>query len=106
MGDSNFSDIEDEGSSDDSAFLFSAPAALADGAAVVPTITATAAGAHRLQVTEATTPTLAPSEPITSVSNGRPLSTAGTSHQGIAPALAPGETIASIRLSWSPSPCS
>ena len=60
----------------------------------------------------ATTPTLAPgdpvasvsdgrtvralSEPITFVSDGRPLFTAGTSHQGVAPTLAPGEPIASV----------
>ena len=45
MGDLNFSDIEDEDSSDDSAFHFSAPAALADDAAMIPATTAaTAAG--------------------------------------------------------------
>ena len=59
----------------------------------------------------ATTPALAPGDPIASVSDGRtvralrkpitfvsddrPLFTAGTSHQGVAPTLAPGEPIAS-----------
>ena len=43
MEESNFSDIEDEGSSDDSVFHFSAPAALADGPAVVPATTAATA---------------------------------------------------------------
>ena len=153
MGDSKFSGIEDEGSSDDSAFFhFSAPAALADGAAMIPATTAataagrpsafllhtyrrrchlrmaevgapalarklvmspsppfpipdshapsdpsrshrgsalaSAASAHHPQVTEATTPTLAPSEPITAVFDGRTLSTAGTSHEASAPAPA------------------
>ena len=95
MGDSNFSDIEDEGSSDDSAFHFSAPAALADDPAVVPATTAaTAAGRPsafllntyrrrcHLRMAEAGAPALAHNEPITTVPDGRAPSDASRSHRG------------------------
>ena len=57
MGDSNFSDIEDEDSSDDSPFHFSAPAALSDGAAMLQAKTAaTAAGRPCLSLEHIQTP--------------------------------------------------
>ena len=46
------------------------------------------ASPHHPQMAEAEAPTLAPSEPNTAASDGRALSTAGTSHQGSDPAAA------------------
>jgi hypothetical protein len=95
MGESNFSGIEDEGSSDYSAFHFSAPAALADDPAVVPATTAaTAAGRPsasllntyrrrcHLRMAEAGAPARAHNEPITAVPDGRVPSGASRFHRG------------------------
>ena len=95
MRDSNFSDIEDADSSDDSAFYFSAPAALADDAAMIPATTAsTAAGRPsafllntysrrcHLRMAEAGAPALAHGEPITTVPDGRAPSGASRPHRG------------------------
>ena len=100
-GTNPFSDIEDGGSDGDSASYFSAPPASAHGAGMIPTATAPpAAGhlssfflrtrrrAHHLQMAEAEAAALAPSEPITTVSDGRALSADGWSHQGSDPAPA------------------